>query len=536
MSKIIFLAAAFFIRRGWGVALLAVACSGPKTTAQPAPQWAADSATVRLAAGPQYARGAVWRFFWGKHYRALWATPVTVPVLRLATAAPGGLLPVQAGGSYQSRTLRLRAPGGREFVLRSVDKDAGAALPAGWKRQLLGGLMKDQTSVSQPFGAYPAAALAGAAGVYHANPRLVYVPDDPALGKFRAGYANALYLLEERPDGDQTGLPGFGHSAQVVSTGHMLAAVHQRPTARVEARAYLRARLLDMWLGDWSRREDQWRWASFAQAGSVRYRPIPRDRDQAFFLFDDGLITRLVSWFVPKYQSFHATIRPGDVAGLTATARVLDRTLLAGLSAEDFQQEADSLQRRLTDARIAQALAAGPPETRAAIASYFGPLLRARRAQLPAVARRYHEVLAAEAWVVGTDGTERFVISGAGEGRLRVRLLARRPGQPDSLLSERIFDRKYTHQLNLYGLAGDDIFELVPPLSQQFPVGIYGGLGHDELRPLATATSVGSSGLTWFASPGRELLPGTGIAQQPDPHPALSTDSKAWLRRYNLND
>ena len=535
MSKIITLAAAVFIRSWWGVAGLITACSGPKTSAQPAPQWAADSATVRLAAGPQYARSAVWQFFWGKHYRTLWATPVTVPVLRLATAAPGGLVPLQAGGSYQSHTLRLCAPSGREFVLRSVDKDASAALPVGWKRWLLGGLIKDQTSVSQPFGAYSAAALADAAGVYHANPRLVYVPDDPGLGKFRVSYANALYLLEERATGNQMGLPGFGHSPHVVSTAHMLAAIHGQPTARVEARAYLRARLLDMWLGDWSRREDQWRWASFTESGRVRYRPIPRDRDQAFFLFDDGFMTRLVSWFVPKYQSFHATIRPGSVDGLTATARVLDRTLLASLNAEDFQQEADSLRQRLTDARIDRALATGPSETRTSIANYFGPLLRARRAQLPAVARQYYEILAKEACVVGTDQSERFVISGAGAGRLRVRLLAQRLGLPDSLLSDRTYNQKETQRLNLYGLGGDDVFEIVPPLSQHFPVNIYSGLGHDQLIRPKTAT-MGIQDFTWFTRPGLEIRTIKGLTLEADPHPELTADGKAWLGRYNLND
>ena len=84
------------------------------------PQWAADSTTVRVAAGPQYTRGAAWRLFWGTHYRDLWATPVTVPVLHLATAVPGGLIPIQAGGSYQSHTLRLCNAIGEEFVLRWV--------------------------------------------------------------------------------------------------------------------------------------------------------------------------------------------------------------------------------------------------------------------------------------------------------------------------------------------------------------------------------------------------------------------------------
>jgi len=502
----------------------------------PVPQWAADSATVRVAAGPQYTRSAVWQFLWGKHYRALWATPVTVPVLRLATAVPGGLVPLQAGGSYQSRTLRLRAPSGYEFVLRSVDKDASGALPAGWRRQLLGGLMRDQTSVAQPFGAYSAAVLAEAAGVYHANPRLVYVPDDPGLGKFRASYANALYLLEERPDGNQVDLHGFGHSPRVVSTSHVLTNIYSRPTAGADARAYLRARLLDVWLGDWSRREDQWRWASFPQPGRVRYQPIPRDRDQAFFLFDDGVITRVVSWFIPKYQSFHATISPRNVAGLTITARTLDRSLLAALSADDFQREAAFLGQRLTDAVIDRALAAGPPETRAVIVARFGPLLRARRAQLPAVARAYYELLAHEAWLVGTDRAERFAISGAGTGRLRVRLLARRPSQPDSLLAERIYDQKDTHQLNLYGLAGDDIFEIIPPLNHHFSVNIFSGSGRDRVvRP--TAATTGLQDFTWFGRPG-PALPHShqGIATEADPRSQFTADSKAWLKCYKLND
>ena len=536
MPKPFFFASTAVLWGWWCVVGLAVAaCSGPGEPAPAAPQWAPDSATVRLAAGPQYARGAVWQFFWGPHYRRLWATPVTVPVLRLATAAPGGLVPVQAGGSYQSRTLRLRAPGGREFVLRSVDKDAGKALPPGWKRCLLGGLMRDQTSVGQPFGAYSAAGLAEAAGLYHANPRLVYLPADPGLGKFRAGYANALYLLEERPDGNQTDRPGFGRSPHVVSTAHLLAAVHRRPTARVEARAYLRARLFDIWLGDWSRREDQWRWAGFGPAGRVRYWPVPRDRDQAFFLFDDGLMTRLVSWFVPKYQSFHATIRPGNVDGLTATARALDRTLLAPLSADDFRQEAESLGRRLTDAAIAQALAAGPPETRRAIAAQLGPLLRARRAQLPAVARRYYQVLAQEAWVVGTDGPERFVVGGAGAGRLRVRLLARRPSQPDSLLSERVYDHRETQRLSLFGLGGDDVFEIVPPLNPDFAVSIYSGRGRDQLvRPETAAPGI--QAVTWFTRPGRERGFPKGLPLEADPHPERTADGSAWLGQYNLND
>lgn len=521
-------------RAGWwgGALLVAAGCSAPSKSGPAAPVWAADSATVRLAAGPQYERGAIWRFFWGAHYRDLWTTPVTVPVLRLATAEPGGLRPLQGGGSYQSRTLRLRTPDARQFVLRSVDKDASAALPAGWPRRLLSGLMKDQTSTAQPYGAYVAAPLAEAAGVLHANPRLVYLPADPGLGLFGAGYANALYLLEERPEGDQRAAACFGHSTQIVNTAHVLAAICQWPADRVAARAYLRARLLDIWLGDWSRRPDQWRWASFLRAGQVTYRPIPRDRDQAFFLFDDGLFTRIIAGFIAKYQSFHPTLSAGAVDGLGRTARVLDRTLLGTLSADDFRQEADSLRRRLSDAAIGRALAAGPAETRAAITAWLAPLLRVRREQLPVVAGRYYKILAAEAWLIGTDRAERFLISGAGVGRVRVQLLTHRPNQADSLLAERIYDRKDTRQLNLYGLAGDDRFELTAPLPAGLAINIYPGAGSDQVRSAAADNPT----VTWYLNSRGTARDPAGVTVRPDPNPGLTADRFGWLTRYHLRD
>ena len=527
-------------RAFWGVLVVAVpGCSAPQPAGPAAVQWATDSTTVRLAAGPEYTRSAVWQFFWGAHYRAIWATPVTVPVLRLATAELDSLTPLQAGGSYQSHTLRLRTATGRQLVLRSVDKDMSAALPAGWKRNLLRGLMKDQTSATLPYGAYVAARLAESVGVYHANPRLVYLPDDKALGKFRAAYANALYLLEERAEGNQRAEASFGHSPAILNSRRMLTALRERPNAQVVARAYLRARLLDLWLGDWSRREDQWRWASFSRAGHTGFRPIPRDRDQAFFLFDDGFCTRVLSWFLIKFQSFHAIIQPGNVNGLTTTARALDRTLLSPLSADDFRQVADSMRLCLTDAVIADALAAGPVETQAAIAVRLGPLLRARRAQLPAVARRYYELLAAEAWLVGTDKAERFVLRGAGPGRLRVQVLACRARLADSLLTERVYDRHETRQLDLYGLAGDDMFDISPTAAVGIAVNIYPGAGRNQARVMdarqQAAGPAALAGFRWYETSMHGAGTG-GLRAQPDPHPALTANAQGWLIRYNLRD
>lgn len=392
-----------WLLRGLGVGMLVMVAGlllsaaaynwGPPAAAL-APRWAPDSASVQVAAGPEYAAGAAWRTLWGAHYRPLWQTPVTAPVLHLGPLGPAALRPEQAGGSFQTHSLRLVSDDGRQFVLRSVDKDARSALPAGWVRRLLGGLMRDQTCAGQPYGAYVAARLAQTAGVLHTNPRLVYLPNEPALGRFRASHGRALYLLEEHPGGDERHAPTLGASARVVSSGVLLAALQGRPASPATARAFLRARLLDLWLGDWSRRPDQWRWATRPSAGAgPEFRPIPRDRDQAFFQMGDGFYPWLIAHIRSRYQSFGPRLTAANVADLAVTARPLDTLLLRRLPAAAFREEAEILRRRLTDAAIDSALQAGPPETRAAVAAHLRPALRRRREQLPVVASWFYEVV-----------------------------------------------------------------------------------------------------------------------------------------------
>ncbi|AWM33043.1 hypothetical protein [Hymenobacter nivis] len=112
-----------------GLLLPAASRRGAGVAGPPPARWAPDSATVLVAAGPEYAAGLLWRALWGTHHRALWATPVSALVLWLG---PAGLRALRAVGSYQTRSLRLLAADGYELVLRSVDKDARAALPGGF--------------------------------------------------------------------------------------------------------------------------------------------------------------------------------------------------------------------------------------------------------------------------------------------------------------------------------------------------------------------------------------------------------------------
>src|SRR4026207_1553027 len=74
-----------------------------------------DSAGVKsvvMAPGPQFAASPGKQFWWGKHGRPEWITPVRFPVFDLDTTA-GGLTPLKRGGGHQTKTLRLVGKDGR---------------------------------------------------------------------------------------------------------------------------------------------------------------------------------------------------------------------------------------------------------------------------------------------------------------------------------------------------------------------------------------------------------------------------------------
>lgn len=481
-------------------------------------------------------RGAVHQFFWGKHYRKVWAMPVQARVLNLRTDIPGGFTPVREGGSFQTKNLRLVTRDDLEYVLRSVDKDATKALPVRFQKGAIAKLMKDQTSVINPYGAYIVPPLAKAAGVYYTNPRLVWVPDDPALGDFRKSFANALYLLEERPDGNQRDSPNFGRSVRVESSRKAFTNLAYSQRYRVDARQYLRARLFDMWLGDWSRREDQWRWASFPSVGGTVYRAIPRDRDHAFFKFDDGVLTRIISWFKSNYQSFHGKIRLSNVEGLNRAALPMDKSLLAYLTAADFQQVADSMRQQLSDGVIRQSLMVWPQQVYDLVGPEFDSKLRQRREQLPAVAAKFYELLARDVELPGTDQAERFVLTPQGKWNVRVQVFALQTGRPDSLLNQRTFDARQTRSIKLFGLGGDDVFELRNLPEARISLGIYDGAGQDMIELFGEPTKASLTNVTVYDSgDGNTIRLATSKVKTEAYKPrAEEFDAAGWLLRHRL--
>jgi len=457
---------------------------GPGSTA--ALPMEADS--VLATAGRHYNHHSrVYCWFWGRHYRRTWAAVVPARVLHLATAAPGGLRPSKSGGGYQSISMTLTGAQGREYALRALDKEPSKTLPGWLRKTFVLNAVRDATSAANPYGALTVPPLAEAAGVPHTRPRLVYVrPDEQGLGTMSERFRGKLALLEEKYNALASLTPDLAGATNFVGGEAMLEHVYTNPSHAIDQAAFLRARLLDVWLGDWDRHEGQWQWAAFAEPGGrVRYQGIPKDRDQVYFRFDDGLVPWLASrrFIAPQFQTFKP--RYDNVAGLVHQARFIDQRGLSQLTRADFQRMALDLQRRLPDSLIERAMHRLPGAVFALEGARIGTALKARRQALPQAAEAFYLSLAREPTLGGTAQAERFEVRRYPDSTT-VRVFSTALGQQlagDSLRFHRTYFNSETQELSLDGLGGNDIFE-VTTAGQGRPMALllYGGTGHDQLR------------------------------------------------------
>ena len=424
-----------------------------------------------VIAGKQYQKSSLHDIIWGRHYRKEWGMAVTVPILRIDSIY-GGLKPVEKGGGRQTRNLRLEDSKGKQYVLRSIDKTYKRALPEEFSGTFIEDIANDQVSVAHPFAPFTVPLMAEAAGVFHTNPKLFFLPDDKKLGEFNEEFKNQLYLLEERPDSDQHDAPYFGNAEDVIGTEKMMENVMAENKYSVDQSTLVRARLFDMFLSDWGRHEDQWRWGVFKKGEAVIYKAIPRDRDQTYTRFDGLLVSLLSSTPAVGYlQSFDFTIK--DVSTFNFLARHLDRRFLNELSRSAWIETAKELQRSLTDAVIENAVRQMPPEVFPVSGAVIIAKLKSRRDHLVEYANDYYSTLAKEVDVPGSKQNEIFEVSNMG-GNVKVEVF----NTGHRLLYRRIFIPAETKEIRIYGIDGNDRYAINGPGATT--IRIIGGPRKDE--------------------------------------------------------
>ena len=408
--------------------------------------FAQDSVTV--VADSTIGKGGLRRLILGDHYRDLWLAPVKVAKLDLAREG-GGLTPTRKGGGLQTVSLRFKGGDGKQYVFRVMKKDASRVLPPELRETFAAEILHDQQSAMHPAAALVVPPILEAAGILHVTPRLLVMPDDPKLGEFRAEFANQLGTLEERPtDGDDDS-PGFAGAKELLDMPELIEALRDKPWIRVDTRAFVTARLLDLYFGDWDRHEDQWRWALVGDGKEEHYLPIPRDRDQAFVRYD-GVALSLMRIAQPQLIDFGTHYATPEAA--TFNGRFIDRRLLVEATREDWAEAARAIQAALTDAVIDEAINRMPPEYKAIDGARLRDALIQRRDGLPRAADRTYEYLARQVRLEAGDKDDLAVINRQDNGDTEV-TLSRKNGER---YYHRLFKADDTEDIYLELRGGDD--------------------------------------------------------------------------------
>ena len=407
--------------------------------------------------------------FLGNNYRKEWSVPIQLKVFNL-NKEKGGFKIESLGGGKQTKSLRLtNLKTGKEWTLRSVEKDPEKAVPENLRGTLAQDIVQDMISASHPYAPLVIPGLAKATGIPTPQPQFFFIPDDPAFGIYQKMFANSVCLLEERePTPDNT---------DTRTTAKIINKLIDDHDDHVNQQAYLRARLLDNVIGDWDRHFDQWKWGTSDTGKGKLYYPVPRDRDQAFFN-SDGLLLNYLSKNQVKYlQGFKRNF--SSVKWFNWEARDLDRIFMNLLTENDWKNTIDTFQQKLTDKVIDSSVKKLPPEVYAMDAAKISDKLKHRRDVLMKEGIRFYNYLSRRVNILGSNKQEVFKVQNANNG-VQVTVIKRRAkGDSTGIMYQRTFDPGKTKELRLYGLNGDDRFEIDENVNSKMKIRMIGGKGND---------------------------------------------------------
>lgn len=435
-----------------------------------------DSLTVRVH--PSYDdKSKFHRSLFGEGYRKEWAAPTTLPVLRISKMM-GGLSPTERGGGMQSLSLRLIDKNNKEYVIRTVEKVPDALLPVALRQTFAKDFVDDVTSSQHPFSALVIPPMAQAIGVPHATPIIGVVAPDTALGINEKIFADKVVLFEEREP--------IGKSD---NSEKMLKNLYKDNDNSYDAKEFLKARMLDMLVGDWDRHEDQWRWFDKEKGKGKFYIGIPRDRDQVFHV-TEGLFPKMASrqWLLPTLQNFGPQIENYKYS--LFKTNFLNAHPASQISYKEWMEVVDEFTKEITDDVLEQGLKRLPASAYNQRHYWLLASLKQRRNNTPEAMKDYYNFINRKLDIRASDKNEQVTIKGTPDGNMQITLQKiNKEGELKDTLMNKVYDAHLTKEINIYTGKGNDKI-LIDNNTSHIKMRIVGGDGMKQYHVIAAERKI----------------------------------------------
>jgi hypothetical protein len=417
------------------------------------------------------------RSLFGENYRKEWATPAKLPVIRIS-AIKGGLTPYKRGGGHQTLSLRLKDKDGKEWVLRSIEKFPDVILPEQFRETFAKDVVRDAMTSQHPYGPLMVPVIAEAVKVPHANPVIGYVAPDKQLGIYQKIFANRLCLFEEREPSGNTD-----------NSATMMKELNEDNDNSVDSNAFLRARLLDLYLGDWDRHQDQWRWYDERKGSGKRYLAIPRDRDQAFYR-NQGFLPGIASTrpIAPFLRGFKADIKKSNQFFLNG--QDLDNRFLNQLDHDQWMKITKEFTAALTDEVLEASLKKLPAASYQLRHDDLLRRMKMRRGKLAEASEKYYYFLNKIVDIRVSDKNELVeILDGADGGLLLVIHKISKEGRIRDQLFSKTFSPAVTKEIRIFIGKGDDSV-IINTKQSSIKLRIVGGYGRKHYNVINSGKKV----------------------------------------------
>ncbi len=415
---------------------------------------------------------------WGKHYRTIYSTPIRVQPLQLDSLL-GGVRVVDQ--TEQLHGLLLEDKDRRLFMLRPlggstsfIESDFFREMyrKSDFRDTYLDTFIRDAYTMINPYTFMASGYMANKAGLESLRYRLYYLPPNSVRDTIVDGtrIQDKIVTVIDIPD--------INTRENIYTTPEMLDKLHENKNNRVNQQLYIRERMFDILTGDWNKIPENWNWIAENTEQGVEFIPVVIDRNHAFTRVDGLLFKQLLNiltlGFIFDYDDEYKNIKKFNKLGFT-----LDVALTPESVESDWVGEAEYLKSLLTDQLISEAFNELPPEIKGEDIERIKINLKARRENLPEIAAEYYRLLQYNPVLTGTVRDDRIIIDRSPEDSIRVRM-------EDIATGEQVFaktyDRKLTDQIWIYGLDGNDQFEILGKKRKSSPVYLVGGKGKDTYQ------------------------------------------------------
>jgi hypothetical protein len=408
--------------------------------------------SIILAAHPDFQAGWLHTFFFGSLWRDIWTTPVRAEVVH-----PGDSL----------NTTETFIP---------FYQDSFRTLPAELEVLLPVNIVNDQMCMINPFAPLVISPMLEAVHLPFRKGRLsaLIITD---TSDWENGKINARLGIMQGPWLNIPFDRQDSVSNRIINTQHMLDSLEKDHQAYIDELQYLKARLIDILLGDWERSEDQWLWFSIRKNGRTCWRPVPLNHHQAFVRLN-GLLPSVAHLAIPQLANCGDNI--SSVEHLTLTGQTLDRRILVSYTKQVWDSMATWIQGALTDSVFMEGLHQLPSNIYAKEGKNLFHLLQSRRSQLPKAAEKFYSSASSCVEIHGSNESEYAEIRRMGKHIVALKIY-NHTDFSKAPIYHRLFYDDYTEEVRVLLLGGHDTIALEGDESGTIKVIIDGSIGEYEL-------------------------------------------------------